>query len=338
MDSAPALAIVIPCYNEEEVVPETCRRLAALLGDLKLGQKISNSSTIYFVDDGSRDRTWALIEQFAAEHPYVTGIKLARNYGHQSALLAGLFTAEGDAVVSIDADLQDDVGAIRQMVELFNSGAEIIYGVRRQRDSDSLFKRMTAAGFYRLFQVLGGESIDNHADYRLLSRRVIESLKQYREVNLYLRGIIPLLGFRSEIVYYDRAKRFAGQSKYPLRKMVALALEAITSFSVVPLRLIALLGFAVFAGTIFVSLWALWVRLFSNAAVPGWTSVVLPMYLLGGIQLFCIGVLGEYLGKTYKEVKDRPRYLIEAVTAFRPHPLRVATQSNIDLQQTYVEG
>jgi polyisoprenyl-phosphate glycosyltransferase len=314
MPSAPTLAIVIPCYNEENVLPETRRRMVALVDDLIEGRKISHQSTVYFVDDGSRDRTWTLIEQFASENRNVAGIKLSRNRGHQNALIAGLFSAEGDAIVSIDADLQDDISAIREMVDRFRAGAEIVYGVRHRRDNDSPFKRMTAEGFYRLMRALGAEAIHNHADYRLMSRRAVESLTQYREVNLYLRGIIPLLGFRSEIVYYDRAKRFAGQSKYPLRKMIALALEAITSFSIVPLRLITLLGFVVFSGTILVILWALWIRFVSNSVVPGWTSIVLPIYFLGGIQIFCIGMIGEYLGKTYAEVKGRPRYLIEKTT------------------------
>jgi len=311
MVQAPILAIVIPCYNEEDVLLETCRRAVALICDLADQGTISYDSMIYFVDDGSRDQTWALIQQLALQDQHVAGIKLSRNRGHQNALIAGLFSAKGDAIVSIDADLQDDIGAIREMVNRFRAGAEIIYGVRDRRNSDSPFKRMTAEGFYRLFRLLGAESIHNHADYRLMSRRAVESLKQYREVNLYLRGIIPLLGFPSEVVYYDRAKRFAGQSKYPLRRMIALALEAITSFSVVPLRLITFLGFIVFIGTMLVSLWALWVRFIRNAAVPGWTSVVLPVYFLGGVQIFCIGILGEYLGKIYAEAKRRPRYLIE---------------------------
>ncbi len=249
----------------------------------------------------------------------MVGIKLARNCGHQTALLAGLFTAKGDAIVSIDADLQDDIGAIKEMVDRFRAGTDIVYGVRRLRDTDSLFKHLSAEFFYRLIRALGVESVHNHADFRLISRRVLESLKQYREVNLYLRGIIPLLGFRSEIVYYDRAKRFAGISKYPLRKMIALALEAVTSFSIVPLRFITFVGFTVFGGSMLVSLWALWVRFFSGNVVPGWTSVVLPMYFLGGIQIFCIGILGEYLGKIYAEVKARPRFFIERIAIFGPN-------------------
>lgn len=315
----PRLAIVIPCYNEEEVLPETCRRLVALIGDLADEQKISRDSTLYFVDDGSQDRTWALIKQISAQTPHVAGIKLSRNRGHQNALVAGLFSAEGDAIVSIDADLQDDIVAIREMVDRFLDGTEIVYGVRRQRDSDSPFKRMTARGFYHLMRALGTESIYNHADYRLMSRRAVESLRQYREVNLYLRGIIPLLGFPSEKIYYDRSKRFAGESKYPFRKMVALALEAITSFSVAPLRLITFIGFTIFIITTMVSVWALWVRFFSHDAVPGWTSIVLPMYFLGGVQILCVGILGEYMGKIYHEAKSRPKYFIET---FHPPLIR----------------
>ena len=313
MPDAPKLAIVIPCYNEEAVLPETRRRMLALIERLINSGKISASSAVHFVDDGSRDRTWEMIETFAAEGAHVGGIKLSRNRGHQNALLAGLFTVSGDAVISIDADLQDDINAIETMIDRFHEGTEIVYGVRKRRDMDSIFKRMTAEGFYKVLHVLGAESIYNHADYRLMSRRAVESLKQYREVNLYLRGIVPLLGFRSEIVYYDRATRFAGESKYPLRRMIGLALEAVTSFSVVPLRFITLLGFVVFAGAMAVSAWALWIRLFSEDAVPGWTSIVLPMYFLGGVQLLCLGVLGEYLGKTYSEIKARPRYLVEKV-------------------------
>ncbi|MGD0434690.1 MAG: glycosyltransferase family 2 protein [Acetobacteraceae bacterium] len=338
MSKSPTLAIVIPCYNEEDVLPETRRQTVILIRGLVEAGKISRDSTIYFVDDGSRDRTWPLIEQFSIEGPHVAGIKLSRNRGHQNALLAGLFTAEGDAVVSIDADLQDDICAITEMVDRFLAGAEIVYGVRRMRDSDSPFKRVTAELFYRLIDALGAESIHNHADYRLMSRRAVETLKQYREVNIYLRGIVPLLGFRSAIVHYDRAQRFAGKSKYPLRKMVALALEAVTSFSVVPLRLITLIGFLVFVGTTIVSLWALWVRLFSNSAVPGWTSIVLPVYFLGGIQIFCIGMLGEYLGKAYAEVKARPRYLIEkTVSAHTNKALPVAkVKSEVEISETVV--
>ncbi len=307
------LAIVIPCFNEEEVLPETMRRMTALLDRLHAAGKILEGSRVVFVDDGSGDRTWCLIEEFAAEHPCVTGIKLSRNRGHQNALIAGLFTAEGDMLISIDADLQDDVDVIEEMVDKFNSGADIVYGVRKQRASDSTFKRHTAQAFYRLMRWLTADSIHDHADFRLMSRRAIDALKQYRETNLYLRGVVPLMGFKRAIVNYERSERFAGKSKYPLRRMIGLALDAITSFSVVPLRIVTFLGFAVFLGSIVVTLWVVWVRLFTNDAVPGWASIVLPMYFLGGVQILCIGILGEYMGKIYAEVKARPRFFIDKI-------------------------
>lgn len=311
MKAAIRLGIVIPCYNEEEVLPETTLRMTALIERLVASGKISDESRVFFVDDGSKDRTWSLIEQFAEQNRHIAGIKLSRNRGHQNALVAGLFNADGDALVSIDADLQDDLNAIEEMVDRFRAGTEVVYGVRAQREADTAFKRLTAQGFYKLISALGAESVHNHADFRLMSRRAIECLKQYDEVNLYLRGIVPLIGFKSEIVYYARANRFAGESKYPLTKMIALALNAITSFSVVPLRLITYTGFAVFLGSMLVTAWALWARFFSGEAIPGWTSIVLPMYFLGGIQIFSIGMLGEYIGKTYAEVKSRPRFFVE---------------------------
>jgi polyisoprenyl-phosphate glycosyltransferase len=315
MSNAIKLGIVVPCYNEQDVLPETIRRMTALVNRLATAGKISNESKIFFVDDGSQDATWSIIEQ-AALGPSVAGVKLSRNRGHQNALVAGLITADGDALVSIDADLQDDLDAIEMMVDKFLTGTEIVYGVRRQRETDTAFKRFTAESFYRLMSRLGAESIHNHADYRLMSRRAIESLKEYSEVNLFLGGIVPLLGYKSEVVYYDRASRFAGESKYPLRKMVALALNAITSFSVVPLRMITFVGFAIFVGSMLMTLWALWAKIFGGSAVPGWASVVLSMYFLGGIQILCIGILGEYLGKTYIEVKSRPRFFIEKAVGF----------------------
>ena len=329
--AAPILAVVIPCYNEEEVLPDACRQISALVGDLIDRSLISGQSSITFVDDGSRDQTWRVIESLAAKHPRVMGIKLSRNRGHQNALLAGLFTAQGDAIISVDADLQDDIEAIREMVDRFRDGADIVYGVRRERAVDSTFKRMTAEFFYRLLGALGAESVYNHADYRLMSRRAIEALKQYREVNLYLRGIIPLLGFRSDIVYYDRGPRQAGESKYPLRKMIGLALNAITSFSIVPLRLVTLTGFVVFFGSIAVSLWVLWSRLFGNDTIPGWASTVLPMYVIGGVQILCIGVLGEYLGKAYVELKARPRFFIEKLTRPLRSPAREESAGQMDI-------
>jgi glycosyltransferase involved in cell wall biosynthesis len=305
------LSIVVPCYNEEEVLTETSRRLGELLDKLLESNKISLGSKVYYVDDGSRDNTWSLIQNLAANDSRFGGIKLSRNVGHQNALIAGLFTVPGDAVVSIDADLQDDVNVIETMVDSYVAGMDVVSGVRRSRSTDTWFKRFTALAFYRIMKLLGVETIYNHADYRLLSRRAVEALMKFRESNLYLRGIIPLIGFRSGIVYYDRASRFAGQSKYPLTKMIALAANGITSFSIAPLRLITLLGFLVFSGSLAVSAWTLWSRFISNEAIPGWTSVVLPMYLLGGLQMLSVGVLGEYLGRTYKEAKARPLYIIE---------------------------
>lgn len=292
-------------------MPETTSRMVRLIQRLVSLHKISDNSKIVFVDDGSKDRTWSLIEEIAANNKYVSGIKLSRNFGHQNALIAGLYHAEGDVLVSIDADLQDDLQAIAEMLDKYFEGADIVYGVRMQRKTDTLFKRLTAQGFYRLISWLGVESVYNHADYRLMSRRAIECLKQYSEVNLYLRGIIPMLGFKSERVYYSRISRYAGKSKYPLRKAVALAIEAITSFSVVPLRLVTLCGFIIFIGSVSLSFWVLFVKLFTNNAVPGWASIVLPIYFIGGIQIFSIGLLVEYMGKNYIEVKSRPRYFIE---------------------------
>ncbi|CDH43087.1 glycosyltransferase family 2 protein [Candidatus Contendibacter odensensis] len=305
------LAIVVPCYNEEAVLPEMTKRLFSFLDDLAHRQLISEASRVYLVDDGSQDRTWSLIAQQVAIDSRVHGIKLSRNRGHQNALLAGLLHAEGDAVISIDADLQDDLNAIEQMVEEFNVGKDIVYGVRKQRDRDTRFKRMTAEGYYRLLVMMGVEVVFNHADYRLLSRRAIEALRQFREVNLFLRAVIPLLGFSSSIVYYQRKERFAGESKYPLRKMLSLAWQGITSFSAVPLRMITVAGFMIFLGSLSITVWAIGIRLFSDQAVPGWASTVVPIYLMGGIQLLGIGVIGEYLAKTYMETKARPLFIIE---------------------------
>jgi polyisoprenyl-phosphate glycosyltransferase len=314
------LSIVIPCYNEEAVLPETARRLAALLDRLLATGKVDHGSRIYFVDDGSRDNTWNIIDQLASTDAQFGGIKLSRNQGHQNALVAGLFSVPGDAVVSMDADLQDDVNAVEAMLDSHRRGIDVVYGVRRQRNQDTMFKRWSAAVFYRLMDALGAESIRNHADYRLLSRRALEALKQFRETNLYLRGIVPLVGYRSEIVHYDRASRYAGETKYPLHKMLGLALNGVTSFSVVPLRLITVLGLIIFAGSLSVAVWAACAYFLFDATIPGWTSVVLPMYLLGGAQALFTGILGEYLGKIYAEVKDRPRYFVERMVGQEPAP------------------
>lgn len=307
------LSIVVPCYNEEEALPETTRQLLALRGRLVAAGKIAEHSRIVLVDDGSRDRTWTMIEEYAASGLPMVGVKLSRNRGHQNALLAGLFAARGDAIVSVDADLQDDINAIEAMVDHYRQGCDVVYGVRSSRQTDTAFKRLTARGFYWLMERLGAQTVRDHADYRLLSRRAVEALREYGETNLYLRGIIPLLGFRSAIVEYARQARVAGESKYPLRRMISLALNAVTSFSVVPLRLISAIGFLVFVASLFVLAWTLWVAMFTTRAVPGWASITLPIYFLGGIQLLSLGVIGEYLGKLYVETKRRPRYFVERI-------------------------
>jgi glycosyltransferase involved in cell wall biosynthesis len=322
----PVLSIVVPCFNEEAALPWTSARLLAVLEELIASASISASSGIYFVDDGSSDRTWPMITELTDSNPRVRGIKLSRNHGHQSALLAGLLTVPGDAIISIDADLQDDVSAMKEMVAAYTAGADIVYGVRRGRRTDTWFKRVTAEGYYRLAEAMGVRLVFNHADYRLLSRRALEALQGFQERNLFLRGIIPQLGFNSAEVYYDRHERVAGESKYPVRKMLAFAFDGITSFSAVPLKLITMLGLGVAATSFVTALWALWVRTFNPAAVPGWTSTVVPLYFLGGIQLLCTGIIGQYLAKVYIETKARPRFTIERVLEARSRDLsRTAT-------------
>lgn len=305
------LAIIVPCYNEEEVLPETARRLLALLSDLQKNGAISADSALYFVNDGSRDRTWQCVEELAAANPQVHGIKLSRNCGHQNALLAGLFAAPCDVAISIDADLQDDPEAMRGMLAAHRGGADVVYGVRRRRTADTFFKRFTAEGYYWLLARLGVEIVFNHADYRLLSRRAIDALAQYRERNMFLRGVIPKLGFDSAIVHYERSARLAGESKYPLQKMIAFALEGVTSFSVAPLRAIMWFGLCVSILSFTGGIWALWERLVNNVGVPGWASTLVPMFFLGGIHLLSLGVIGEYVAKIYMESKARPRYIID---------------------------
>jgi glycosyltransferase involved in cell wall biosynthesis len=309
----PRLTVVVPCYDEEDALPQTAERLTVLLERLRKDARIATDSRILFIDDGSRDHTWQLIERLSREDGRIGGIKLSRNRGHQNALLAGLFTADGDVLVSVDADLQDDIDIIEEMLKQHAQGAQIVYGVRENRASDGILKRASAQGFYRMIRALGVESVYNHADFRLLSRTAVDALKDFGEVNLFLRGIVPLIGFKSSMVYYARSERVAGVSKYPLHKMLGLALDAVTSFSVVPLRMISALGFLVFLFSAGMGIWTLWVRLFTERAVPGWTSTLLPIYALGGLQILCVGILGEYLGKVYQETKRRPRYIIEKV-------------------------
>lgn len=306
------LTIVVPCYNEEEVLPETASRLVALTEQMIQEEMISEKSGILFVDDGSRDNTWLLIEQLSHHHSMIHGLKLARNAGHQNALMAGLTFAvqTSDLLVSIDADLQDDCNCIRSFVEKYHQGFDIVYGVRSNRNSDTFFKRSTALGFYKLMKKLGVDIVYNHADFRLMSKRAVEALCQFEEVNLFLRGLVPLVGFPSATVTYVRAERFAGTSKYPLKKMLKFALEGITSFSVKPLRLITTVGCAISLISILAAVYALISNLIGST-VPGWTSLILSVWFLGGVQLIGIGMLGEYIGKLYQEVKHRPRYIIE---------------------------
>ena len=307
------LVVVVPCFNEEEVLPETSKRLVALLEKLTGVQLVTADSSICFVDDGSKDRTWNLIESLASTDSRIHGIKLSRNRGHQQALLAGLFSAQGDAVVSLDADLQDDIDAIEDMIVEFKRGVEIVYGVRRARVSDTAFKRGTAQVYYSLLRRLGVEIVPNHADYRLMGRHALDALREFSEVNLFLRGVIPLLGFKTSTVYYDRAERFAGVSKYPLRRMLSFAIDGVTSFSVTPLRAISLLGLVICLLSVGMVAWVLYGHFFLDTTIPGWASSVLPIYFLGGIQLLSIGVVGEYVAKIYLETKRRPRFFIERV-------------------------
>ena len=303
---------VIPCYNEEAVLPETTSRMTDKLNAMRAAGLIGEKSRILYVDDGSKDRTWELVSQFNRENPWVEGVKLSHNRGHQHALLCGLMSAlpRCDAAISMDADLQDDIDALDQFVKKFQEGCDVVYGVRNKRDTDTWFKRTTAEGFYKVMQLLGVDVVFNHADYRLMSKRALEALSEYREVNLFLRGIVPLIGYRSDYVYYDRHERFAGESKYPLKKMLSFALDGITSFSVKPLKLISNLGILISVLSILGLLYAL-ISYFAGWAVTGWTAIVCSIWLLGGLQMLCLGVVGGYIGKIYSEVKARPRYRVE---------------------------
>ena len=306
------LIIVVPCYNEEEVLQETTRRLSTVLSSMEQEGTITEGKLLY-VDDGSRDATWHIIEQLSTENPRVMGLKLAHNVGHQQALWAGLEWAANapfDAIVSIDADLQDDVQAIVEMTERFNEGTDIVYGVRKERKTDTLFKKHTAQAFYKLMQTMGGDVVYNHADFRLMSKRALQALVAHPERNLFLRGIVRSLGYPSDFVYYDRHERFAGESKYPLSKMLNFAIDGITSFSVKPLRLITTFGLLFMFVAIVIIGYALYEHLIGHTIV-GWTSLLVSMWFIGGAILTAIGIIGEYIGKIYKEVKRRPRYFIE---------------------------
>ncbi|MCM1569839.1 MAG: glycosyltransferase family 2 protein [Roseburia sp.] len=309
------LAIVVPCYNEEEVLKIASEALRGVLDDLVRKGKIAEDSFILFVNDGSKDRTWELIEEEHSAYPVqVCGVKLAGNVGHQFALTAGLITAmdRSDVTISIDADLQDDINVIEEMIDKYHGGCDIVYGVRRERKTDTFFKRVTAQGFYRLMNLMGVKTIYNHADFRLMSKRAVEQFSQYRETNLFLRGMVPLIGYQTDKVYYDRKERVAGESKYPLKKMLALAFNGISSFSVKPITLILGFGLFIIVISALAAIYAL-ISYFSGRVVPGWTSLILSIWFLGGIQLIAIGLVGQYIGKIYIEVKQRPRYNIEKI-------------------------
>ncbi|WP_286232391.1 glycosyltransferase family 2 protein [Neobacillus mesonae] len=310
--NVPVLTIVVPCYNEEETLEETTKELTRVMENLVSNKKISSESSILYVDDGSSDRTWEIVEEKIVSNIYVQGLKLSRNFGHQGALIAGLETAKdfSDCVVTIDADLQDDVDAIYQFIDKYQEGYEIVYGVRDKRDTDTAFKRNTALWFYKLMEKLGVKLVPNHADYRLMSKRALDEFVKYQEENLFLRGIVPLLGFKTSKVFYNRKERFAGESKYPLKKMIAFAFDGITSFSVAPIRFVSFLGFLLVLIGILIAIYTLFAKLFSFTT-SGWTSLMLSIWIVGGMQLLAIGIIGEYIGKIFKETKRRPRYTIE---------------------------
>ena len=316
----PSLAIVVPCYNEEEILPKTLGVLQALLHDLISKSKISDSSKIYFIDDGSKDATWSLLKAAAVEHRDVVGIKLSRNKGHQNALYAGLCTSTEDIIVSIDADLQDDPQNIEYMVDEYLKGNDVVYGVRSERATDTFFKRFTAEGYYHLMRKMGVDLVFNHADFRLMSRRALNALLEYEESNLFLRGIVREVGFPSSVVEYQRQAREAGESKYPLRKMLSFAWNGITAFSAIPLRAITVIGLISSLISFGIIAWVLVTRLFTDNAIPGWASILLPLLFIGSVQLLCLGVIGEYMSKLYSESKRRPKYHISELISHNNKP------------------
>jgi len=307
------LGIIIPCYNEKEVLHETTKRLKALISEMIKEKTIDSDSFICYVDDGSQDNTWELIKSFSKESSLFKGIKLSRNFGHQNALIAGLmqFKNSSDALISMDADLQDDIKLIREFIAKYKEGYEVVYGVRNDRSKDAKTKRVTAELFYKFQSFMGIEAVANHADYRLLGSKALNALAKFQEINLFLRGVIPLLGFRSCSIYYDRAERFAGETKYSLRKMIFFALDGIASFSVVPLRLITLIGFFLFMLSLLGIIWVIFEKLLLGSAVQGWASTMISIYFIGGIQVMALGIIGEYVGRSFQQGKGRPRYIID---------------------------
>ncbi|HJB40287.1 MAG TPA: glycosyltransferase family 2 protein [Candidatus Ruthenibacterium avium] len=311
----PILYVVIPCYNEEEVLPVTSGLFFDKIHALAKAEKISPESRVLFVNDGSQDNTWPIIRRLSEENECCEGICLSRNRGHQNALLAGLMTARryADVTISIDCDGQDDINAMDEMIDHYHKGMDIVYGVRSKRDTDTWFKRTTAESFYKLMNALGAQTVYNHADYRLMSRRALDGLAQFHEVNLFLRGLVPLVGYPSSIVTYERAERMAGESHYPLKKMLSFAFDGITSLSVKPIRLITTLGFLISFISVLAILWVFATKFFGQA-VSGWSSMACAIFFMGGVQLLCLGVIGEYIGKIYNETKARPRFLISEST------------------------
>ncbi|HAS78749.1 MAG TPA: glycosyltransferase [Ruminococcus sp.] len=306
------LYLVIPCYNEEEVLHDTSVQLYKKMNALINAGKISPESRIVFVNDGSKDKTWQIIEELHSQDKIFQGIKLSRNKGHQNALLAGLMTVKSkcDMTISLDADLQDDINAIDAMVDKYYEGCDIVYGVRSARETDTFFKRTTAEGFYKLIKAMGADITYNHADYRLMSRRALEGLEQFKEVNLFLRGIVPMIGYKSDSVFYERKERMAGESKYPLKKMLAFAWEGITSLSTKPIKLITSLGIFIFVVSIIMLIYSI-IRHYTGATEIGWTSTIVSIWAIGGLQLLSIGIIGEYIGKVYLETKERPKFIVE---------------------------
>lgn len=319
ISTSPSLAIVIPCYNEEEMLPKTLSILLALRASMVAKGKVSAQSKIYLVDDGSKDNTWKLLAQAAAENSALVAIKLSRNKGHQNALYAGLCTTTEEITISIDADLQDDPTNIEAMVDEYLKGNDVVYGVRSARHTDTFFKRFTAEGYYHLMKKMGVDLVFNHADFRLLSRRALESLKEYGESNLFLRGIVREVGYPSSVVRYERQAREAGESKYPLKKMLSFAWKGITAFSTAPLRMITWLGLVSGFASFILIAWVLSVRFFTDNAAPGWASVLLPLLFIGSVQLICLGIIGEYLSKIYEEVKRRPKFHISDIVNRQDH-------------------
>ncbi len=309
----PSLAVVVPCYNEEEMLPKTIATLLQLRESLVAKGKISDLSKLYFVDDGSKDATWKILAQQADANPAIVAIKLSRNKGHQNALYAGLCTTTEDITVSIDADLQDDPQNIEAMVDEYQKGHDVVYGVRSARHTDTFFKRFTAEGYYHLMRTMGVDLVFNHADFRLMSRRALDSLKEYKESNLFLRGVVREVGYPSSVVEYERHAREAGESKYPLKKMLSFAWKGITAFSTAPLRMITVMGLVSGFASLGLIFWVLAIRFFTDTAVPGWASVLLPLLFIGSVQLLCLGIIGEYLSKIYEEVKQRPKYHISEI-------------------------